>query len=84
MIVALPKMAGMETVFLEAGHVMAMLTVILELMKLIVVLLQHVTSKVFGTVAMDSVLILAMFAMVQLQLVMQVGVQIVLMVQMKA
>ena len=39
MIVALPKMAGMETEFLEAGHVMAMLTVILELMKLIADLL---------------------------------------------
>ena len=36
---ALPKMAGMETVFLEAEHVMAMLTVILELMKLIADLL---------------------------------------------
>ena len=44
MIVVLLKMAGMEIVFLEAGHVMAMLTVTLELMKLIVVLLQHVKS----------------------------------------
>jgi hypothetical protein len=72
----------MANVFLIHGIVMDGLTVQMVLMKLIV-LLQHVQIKVYGIVAMANVFQHHMFVMDLLIPVMQVGVQTVIMVQMK-
>ena len=65
------------------GHVMALLTVMTVLMKLIV-LLHHVKTKVYGIVAMANVFQQVMYVMAQVNSVTQAGVLTVLMAQMKA
>jgi len=72
----------MVDVFMTAGHVTVGVTVQMALMKLIV-LLYHVKIKVCGIVAMANVFQQVLFVMDQLIPVMQVGVLIVQMVQMK-
>ena len=71
-----------QNVFMVHGNAIIGQIVLMVLMKLIVLLL-HVLIKDYGIVVMDSVLIRVMYVMDQVNFVMQVGDQIVLMVQMK-
>jgi hypothetical protein len=66
------------------GHVTVMVTVLMVQMKLTVVNLNHVKTKVYGIVAMANVFQYHMYVMDQVNSVTQDGVLTVLMAQTKA